>query len=152
MDVNSFVNGIMMEKKLDSINSTLKDNKTTLNLQILKNIAIEGFNEGVLSVTSKKAISSTTAASEDVTDKTPEAFVLTDSALVLYNSILKIIESNSKNGKLNIGYEDAIKEAVMYVLKNTYSIGIDNGFSIATNAKEKEMFINNHDQFIVSNE
>lgn len=109
------------------------------------NLAQRAFTDGVVSIMQKKASRNIKEAvaelNEDISD-----YYLDKNISVMNEYFMSIIREYTKNGKLVIGYEDAIKDDFKNIIKAVYDMGFISGATVGQDPNKLAVYLKNKEK------
>ena len=120
-----------------------KDN-SYMKSQII-NLAQRAFADGVVSIMQKQKVKSKKEAVEKLNEDISD-YYLDKNNEVLNEYFMSIIREYTKNGKLVMGYEEAIIKDFRNVAKAIYDMGLISGVTVAQDPIKLEIFLKNKEK------
>ena len=120
-----------------------KDN-SYMKSQII-NLAQRAFADGVVSIMQKQKVKSKKEAVEKLNEDISD-YYLDKNNEVLNEYFMSIIREYTKNGKLVMGYEEAITKDFRNVAKAIYDMGLISGVTVAQDPIKLEVFLKNKEK------
>lgn len=109
------------------------------------NLAQRAFTDGVVSIMQKQKVKSKKEAVEELNEDISD-YYLDKNIEVLNEYFMSIIREYTKNGKLVMGYEEAIVKDFRNVAKAIYDMGLINGVTVAQDPIKLEVFLKNKEK------
>ena len=109
------------------------------------NLAQRAFADGVVSIMQKQKVKSKKEAVEKLNEDISD-YYLDKNNEVLNEYFMSIIREYTKNGKLVMGYEEAITKDFRNVAKAIYDMGLISGVTVAQDPIKLEVFLKNKDK------
>lgn len=109
------------------------------------NLAQRAFTDGVVSIMQKQKVKSKKEAVEELNEDISD-YYLDKNIEVLNEYFMSIIREYTKNGKLVMGYEEAIAKDFRNVAKAIYDMGLISGVTVAQDPIKLEVFLKNKEK------
>lgn len=109
------------------------------------NLAQRAFADGVVSIMQKQKVKSKKEAVEKLNEDISD-YYLDKNNEVLNEYFMSIIREYTKNGKLVMGYEEAITKDFRNVAKAIYDMGLISGVTVAQDPIKLEIFLKNKEK------
>ena len=109
------------------------------------NLAQRAFTDGVVSIMQKQKVKSKKEAVEELNEDISD-YYLDKNIEVLNEYFMSIIREYTKNGKLVMGYEEAITKDFRNVDKAIYDMGLISGVTVAQDPIKLEVFLKNKEK------
>lgn len=109
------------------------------------NLAQRAFTDGVVSIMQKQKVKSKKEAVEELNEDISD-YYLDKNIEVLNEYFISIIREYTKNGKLVMGYEEAIVKDFRNVAKAIYDMGLISGVTVAQDPIKLEVFLKNKEK------
>ena len=109
------------------------------------NLAQRAFTDGVVSIMQKQKTKSKKEAVEELNEDISD-YYLDKNIEVLNEYFMSIIREYTKNGKLVMGYEEAIIKDFRNVAKAIYDMGLISGVTVAQDPHKLEVFLKNKEK------
>lgn len=109
------------------------------------NLAQRAFTDGVVSIMQKQKVKSKKEAVEELNEDISD-YYLDKNIEVLNEYFMSIIREYTKNGKLVMGYEEAIVKDFRNVAKAIYDMGLISGVTVAQDPIKLEVFLKNKEK------
>lgn len=109
------------------------------------NLAQRAFTDGVVSIMQKQKVKSKKEAVEELNEDISD-YYLDKNIEVLNEYFISIIREYTKNGKLVMGYEEAITKDFRNVAKAIYDMGLISGVTVAQDPIKLEVFLKNKEK------
>ena len=109
------------------------------------NLAQRAFADGVVSIMQKQKVKSKKEAVEKLNEDISD-YYLDKNNEVLNEYFMSIIREYTKNGKLVMGYEEAIIKDFRNVAKAIYDMGLISGVTVAQDPIKLEIFLKNKEK------
>lgn len=109
------------------------------------NLAQRAFADGVVSIMQKQKVKSKKEAVEKLNEDISD-YYLDKNNEVLNEYFMSIIREYTKNGKLVMGYEEAITKDFRNVAKAIYDMGLISGVTVAQDPIKLEVFLKNKEK------
>lgn len=109
------------------------------------NLAQRAFTDGVVSIMQKQKVKSKKEAVEELNEDISD-YYLDKNFEVLNEYFMSIIREYTKNGKLVMGYEEAIAEDFRNVAKAIYDMGLISGVTVAQDPIKLKIFLKNKEK------
>ena len=109
------------------------------------NLAQRAFADGVVSIMQKQKVKSKKEAVEELNEDISD-YYLDKNIEVLNEYFMSIIREYTKNGKLVMGYEEAITKDFRNVAKAIYDMGLISGVTVAQDPIKLEVFLKNKEK------
>lgn len=109
------------------------------------NLAQRAFTDGVVSIMQKQKVKSKKEAVEELNEDISD-YYLDKNIEVLNEYFMSIIREYTKNGKLVMGYEEAITKDFRNVAKAIYDMGLISGVTVAQDPIKLEVFLKNKEK------
>ena len=109
------------------------------------NLAQRAFTDGVVSIMQKQKVKSKKEAVEELNEDISD-YYLDKNIEVLNEYFMSIIREYTKNGKLVMGYEEAITKDFRNVAKAIYDMGLISGVTVAQDPIKLEIFLKNKEK------
>lgn len=109
------------------------------------NLAQRAFTDGVVSIMQKQKVKSKKEAVEELNEDISD-YYLDKNIEVLNEYFMSIIREYTKNGKLVMGYEEAIIKDFRNVAKAIYDMGLISGVTVAQDPVKLEVFLKNKEK------
>lgn len=109
------------------------------------NLAQRAFTDGVVSIMQKQKVKSKKEAVEELNEDISD-YYLDKNIEVLNEYFMSIIREYTKNGKLVMGYEEAIAKDFRNVAKAIYDMGLISGVTVAQDPIKLEIFLKNKEK------
>ena len=109
------------------------------------NLAQRAFTDGVVSIMQKQKVKSKKEAVEELNEDISD-YYLDKNIEVLNEYFMSIIREYTKNGKLVMGYEEAIVKDFRNVAKAIYDMGLISGVTVAQDPIKLEIFLKNKEK------
>ena len=109
------------------------------------NLAQRAFTDGVVSIMQKQKVKSKKEAVEKLNEDISD-YYLDKNNEVLNEYFMSIIREYTKNGKLVMGYEEAIVKDFRNVAKAIYDMGLISGVTVAQDPIKLEIFLKNKEK------
>ena len=109
------------------------------------NLAQRAFADGVVSIMQKQKVKSKKEAVEELNEDISD-YYLDKNIEVLNEYFMSIIREYTKNGKLVMGYEEAIVKDFRNVAKAIYDMGLISGVTVAQDPIKLEVFLKNKEK------
>ena len=109
------------------------------------NLAQRAFTDGVVSIMQKQKVKSKKEAVEELNEDISD-YYLDKNIEVLNEYFMSIIREYTKNGKLVMGYEEAIVKDFRNVAKAIYDMGLISGVTVAQDPIKLEAFLKNKEK------
>lgn len=109
------------------------------------NLAQRAFADGVVSIMQKQKVKSKKEAVEKLNEDISD-YYLDKNNEVLNEYFMSIIREYTKNGKLVMGYEEAITKDFRNVAKAIYDMGLISGVTVAQDPVKLEIFLKNKEK------
>lgn len=109
------------------------------------NLAQRAFTDGVVSIMQKQKVKSKKEAVEEINEDISD-YYLDKNIEVLNEYFMSIIREYTKNGKLVMGYEEAIVKDFRNVAKAIYDMGLISGVTVAQDPIKLEVFLKNKEK------
>ena len=110
------------------------------------NLAQRAFADGVVSIMQKQKVKSKKEAVEKLNEDISD-YYLDKNNEVLNEYFMSIIREYTKNGKLVMGYEEAITKDFRNVAKAIYDMGLISGVTVAQDPIKLEIFLKINEMF-----
>lgn len=129
-----------------------KDEKSLKEMQSdLKVLAVDSYNMGFvegLGFKKKASELSDLKKSKELTNLTPSKFKNTETCNSLVDLVLGVIETNSVESVLNVGYELFVKESLEKAFQVAYATGLTAGFGIASDPTTAAIYMSNEERIL----
>lgn len=109
------------------------------------NLAQRAFTDGVVSIMQKQKVKSKKEAVEELNEDISD-YYLDKNIEVLNEYFMSVIREYTKNGKLVMGYEEAIVKDFRNVAKAIYDMGLISGVTVAQDPIKLEVFLKNKEK------
>ena len=109
------------------------------------NLAQRAFTDGVVSIMQKQKVKSKKEAVEELNEDISD-YYLDKNIEVLNEYFMSIIREYTKNGKLVMGYEEAIVKDFRNAAKAIYDMGLISGVTVAQDPIKLEVFLKNKEK------
>ena len=109
------------------------------------NLAQRAFTDVVVSIMQKQKVKSKKEAVEELNEDISD-YYLDKNIEVLNEYFMSIIREYTKNGKLVMGYEEAIVKDFRNVAKAIYDMGLISGVTVAQDPIKLEVFLKNKEK------
>ena len=109
------------------------------------NLAQRAFADGVVSIMQKQKVKSKKEAVEKLNEDISD-YYLDKNNEVLNEYFMSISREYTKNGKLVMGYEEAITKDFRNVAKAIYDMGLISGVTVAQDPIKLEVFLKNKEK------
>lgn len=109
------------------------------------NLAQRAFTDGVVSIMQKQKVKSKKEAVEELNEDISD-YYLDKNIEVLNEYFMSIIREYTKNGRLVMGYEEAIVKDFRNVAKAIYDMGLISGVTVAQDPIKLEVFLKNKEK------
>ena len=109
------------------------------------NLAQRAFADGVVSIMQKQKVKSKKEAVEKINEDISD-YCVDNNNEVLNEYFMSIIREYTKNGKLVMGYEEAITKDFRNVAKAIYDMGLISGVTVAQDPIKLEVFLKNKEK------
>lgn len=109
------------------------------------NLAQRAFADGVVSIMQKQKVKSKKEAVEKLNEDISD-YYLDKNNEVLNEYFMSIIREYTRNGKLVMGYEEAITKDFRNVAKAIYDMGLISGVTVAQDPIKLEVFLKNKEK------
>ena len=109
------------------------------------NLAQRAFADGVVSIMQKQKVKSKKEAVEELNEDISD-YYLDKNIEVLNEYFMSIIREYTENGKLVMGYEEAIAKDFRNVAKAIYDMGLISGVTVAQDPIKLEVFLKNKEK------
>lgn len=109
------------------------------------NLAQRAFTDGVVSIMQKQKTKSKKEAVEELNEDISD-YYLDKNIEVMNEYFMSIIREYTKNGKLVMGYEEAIVNDFRNIIKAVYDMGLLSGVTIAQDPNKLDVFLKNKEK------